>query len=128
MDGFRYFIGETTDPLFERWFYCDDLGSQLLPVIKEFFASEEYRTGRPIPGSSIPDKLPYHVDFQRKVQEPFNLATWLQCNKPDIKRNGVKNLFAGEILQSEVLIYGTGINDMKPVQHEIWLWQLVKRT
>ena len=49
-DGLRYFVEQdgipTTDVLFERWFYCDDLGSQLGPVIREFFASEQYKTGR----------------------------------------------------------------------------------
>ncbi len=37
----------SSDALFERWFYCDDLGVQLVPIIREFFASEECRTGRP---------------------------------------------------------------------------------
>ena len=35
----------STNSLFERWFYCNDLGSQLGPVIKEYFASEQHRTG-----------------------------------------------------------------------------------
>ena len=35
----------TEEVLFERWFYCDDLGTQLGPVIREFFASEQYKTG-----------------------------------------------------------------------------------
>ena len=34
----RYFIekdGEKTlDSLYEKWFYCDDLGTQLAPIIK----------------------------------------------------------------------------------------------
>ena len=43
----RYFVQDgTTTSLFERWFYCDDLGSQLGPIIKEFFASEQYKTGK----------------------------------------------------------------------------------
>lgn len=48
-DGLRYFVEDqgspTSNVLFERWFYCDDLGSQLGPVIKEFFASEQHKTG-----------------------------------------------------------------------------------
>ena len=48
-DGLRYFVeangAPTRDVLFERWFYCDDLGTQLGPVIKEFFASEQFKTG-----------------------------------------------------------------------------------
>jgi len=52
------------------------LGAQLVPVIKEYFASEEHRTGRPVPGSSVPEKLPYEVDMVRVTQEPFNLKNW----------------------------------------------------
>ncbi len=33
------------ESLYERWFYCDDLGSQLGPVIRAFFASEQHKTG-----------------------------------------------------------------------------------
>lgn len=35
MDGLRYFIDGTTDILWERWFHCTDLGTQLGPLIKE---------------------------------------------------------------------------------------------
>ena len=39
-DGLRYFIEEdgkpTLDILFEDWFYCDDLGTQLGPIIKQY--------------------------------------------------------------------------------------------
>ena len=48
-DGLRYFVEDgSTNSLFEKWFYCDDLGSQLGPVIKSFFASEQYKTGKSI--------------------------------------------------------------------------------
>jgi len=50
LDGLRYYMGDTTDILFEKWFYCKDLGTQLAPIIQEFFSSEQYKTGKPIPG------------------------------------------------------------------------------
>lgn len=31
----RYFVDNSTDVLFERWFYCENLGTQLVPIIKE---------------------------------------------------------------------------------------------
>ena len=34
-DGLRYYVEGTTDPLWEEWFYCYDLGTQLGPVIKK---------------------------------------------------------------------------------------------
>ena len=43
---FRYFVEDgSTNSLFERWFYGDDLGTQLGPVIREFCASKQYKTG-----------------------------------------------------------------------------------
>ena len=75
-DGLRYYVGDTTDTLFERWFYCDDLGSQLKPVIEEFFASEEFKTGAPGP-TSINKNPPWIPDSQRVVEKPFNLQGWL---------------------------------------------------
>ena len=63
-DGLRYYVGDTTRTLFERWFYCDDLGSQLKPVIEEFFASEECRTGEPGP-TSVNKNPPWLPDSRR---------------------------------------------------------------
>lgn len=33
--AFRYYVDNGTAILFERWFYCQNLGTQLVPVIKE---------------------------------------------------------------------------------------------
>ena len=32
-DGLRYFVGDTTEVLYEEYFHCKDLGSELVPVI-----------------------------------------------------------------------------------------------
>ncbi|XP_047472873.1 3-hydroxyanthranilate 3,4-dioxygenase-like [Penaeus chinensis] len=76
LDGLRYYVEGTTESLFERWFYCEDLGTQLGPIIKEYFASEQHKTGKPVPGT-IPDNPPFVPDAARKLEEPFPLAKWL---------------------------------------------------
>ena len=35
IDGLRYYFDGTTDILWEEWFHCYDLGTQLGPVIKK---------------------------------------------------------------------------------------------
>ncbi|XP_069110360.1 3-hydroxyanthranilate 3,4-dioxygenase-like, partial [Argopecten irradians] len=51
-DGLRYYIEEDGKPtlksLYEEWFHCEDLGSQLGPIIKRYFASDQHKTGRPV--------------------------------------------------------------------------------
>ncbi|XP_062065331.1 3-hydroxyanthranilate 3,4-dioxygenase isoform X2 [Lepus europaeus] len=59
LDGLRYYVEDSLDVLYEKWFYCKDLGTQLVPIIQEFFRSEQYRTGKPIPaaqGAAVPSE------------------------------------------------------------------------
>jgi len=122
LDCLRYYVEGSTDTLFERWFYCDDLGAQLGPIIKEFFASEECRTGRPKEGSIqlIP---PYEPDNNLTVAGAFNLEEWLLCHREEILEKGWKKLFDGDY-QSNIVVYGKGVNQLRAVYGEIWLWQL----
>ena len=36
-DSVRWFVPGTTDILFDGWFYCKDLGIELVPLIKGIF-------------------------------------------------------------------------------------------
>ena len=47
LDGLRYYVPGTKQILYERWFHCTDLGTQLAPIIKAFLDSNEHRTGVP---------------------------------------------------------------------------------
>ena len=49
-DGLRYYVesDDGIDPnkiLYQRWFHCKDLGKELGPIIKGYFASEQHKTG-----------------------------------------------------------------------------------
>ena len=41
-DGLRYYVENTTDILWEEWFYCYDLGIQLGPVIKKSVGANNF--------------------------------------------------------------------------------------
>ncbi|KAJ8308617.1 hypothetical protein KUTeg_013491 [Tegillarca granosa] len=125
-DGLRYYVEEdgkpTLNSLYEEWFHCVDLGTQLGPVIKRFFASEQCKTGKPIPGT-IPENPPVILDSKRKVEEPFNLHKWLSENKEELHKKGCLNLF-GKGYQFQVDVYGQGENTSKCDNAETFIWQL----
>ncbi|ROT81493.1 hypothetical protein C7M84_025336 [Penaeus vannamei] len=126
LDGLRYYVEGTTDSLFERWFYCEDLGSQLGPIIKEYFASEQHKTGKPIPGT-IPENPPFAPDAARKLEDPFPLAKWLTKHSAEIHQEGSKRLFDLSY-QSDVTVFGRGTSEVKLPRAETWLWQLEGET
>ncbi|KAL5009188.1 hypothetical protein ScPMuIL_014769 [Solemya velum] len=131
LDGLRYFVeledGKATlDSLYEEWFHCTDLGTQLAPVIKRFFASEQYRTGKPLPGS-IPEHPPIILDSKTTLKAPFNLHHWLAENRSSLDDKGCLNLF-GEGQQFQVDVYGKGENTGKSDVAEILIWQLEGET
>ncbi len=33
-DSVRWFVPDTSDVLYDKWFYCEDLGTVLVPLIK----------------------------------------------------------------------------------------------
>jgi len=125
-DGLRYFVEKngvpTTESLYEEWFYCEDLGSQLGPIIKRFFASEQYKTGKPIPGT-IPENPPLILDEEISLQDPFNLQAWIEKNRTKLNSSGHIQLF-GDNYQFEVKVYGKGENSGQCNEAETWIWQI----
>ena len=53
-DGLRWYTADHTQVLYEEWFYCEDLGMQLVPVIERFRASEAFKTGAPSGPPGVP--------------------------------------------------------------------------
>jgi len=118
-DGLRYFCEDGVTPLWEKWFHCDDLGTQLAPIIKEYFASEPYKTGVPDPDNIAKDP-PIKVDSTTEVDAPFSLKEWIAENKSDIEC-GTKELFGkGEF---KINIHGEG-EQSGEWQGETWLRQM----
>ncbi|ELT95835.1 hypothetical protein CAPTEDRAFT_205859 [Capitella teleta] len=90
-DGLRQEIRDgsfTLDPLYEAFFYCSDLGTELAPIIKGFFASEQYITGKPIPGKNLCDEIPLHIDNKTKLQDPIDFKEWIKEHRDELKTKG----------------------------------------
>ncbi|XP_053167466.1 3-hydroxyanthranilate 3,4-dioxygenase isoform X2 [Hemicordylus capensis] len=120
-DGLRYYVGESTDVLFEKWFYCDDLGTQLIPIIQEFFSSRQYQTGKPNPDELLKE-IPFPLNDTR-VMDPFNFQEWLDDHHEEIDQRKSLRLF-GDNFETKVVVFGPGITEEKGGNADIWIWQM----
>uniref|UniRef100_A0A672TCE1 3-hydroxyanthranilate 3,4-dioxygenase n=1 Tax=Sinocyclocheilus grahami TaxID=75366 RepID=A0A672TCE1_SINGR len=98
-DGLRYFVDNSTDVLFERWFYCENLGTQLVPIIKEFMDSKQNKTGKPDPAEPI-KPTPYPLNTM-KVMAPFCFREWVEKQKPALASGQPVDMF-GTQFETEV--------------------------
>ncbi|XP_039743225.1 3-hydroxyanthranilate 3,4-dioxygenase isoform X2 [Pteropus medius] len=121
LDGLRYYMGDTADVLFEKWFYCEDLGTQLAPIIQEFFISEQYRTGKPISDQLL--KEPPYPLSTRSVMEPVSLETWLDGHHEKLQAGTPLSLF-GDTYETQVIVHGQGRSKGPRLDVDMWLWQL----
>ncbi|XP_039594393.1 3-hydroxyanthranilate 3,4-dioxygenase [Polypterus senegalus] len=119
LDALRYYMDGTTDVLFERWFYCENLGVQLVPVIQEFFNSKQSRTGIPDP-EDLRKELPFPFNNTR-LMNPFLLKEWIVKHKNDLAKKPV-DMF-GVHFETEVVMYGEGESEGQK-RSDIWIWQL----
>ncbi|KAJ6636734.1 3-hydroxyanthranilate 3,4-dioxygenase [Pseudolycoriella hygida] len=120
LDGLRYFIKDSITPLFERWFYCENLGEQLVPIINEFFSCEERVTQIPTK-YSIPESEPYALNDTQSTDQPINVEQFLQENRSQIETSA-KRMFS-EDSKTDVWWYGPGTFEIFSNDHDTFLWQ-----
>eukprot|EP00914_Ancora_sagittata_P033600 GHVO01067729.1.p1 GENE.GHVO01067729.1~~GHVO01067729.1.p1 ORF type:complete len:288 (+),score=37.56 GHVO01067729.1:49-864(+) len=128
-DGLRYFQEQdgkmTLDPLYEAYFHCTDLGTQLAPIIKGFFASEQYKTGKPIPGSgTIFEQPPIDIDHETKLQDPINFKEWINEHRDELKKRGKVPVYDNKRFQFQVYAFGKGTHEEHSPVAETFIWQL----
>ncbi|KAL0964355.1 hypothetical protein UPYG_G00322710 [Umbra pygmaea] len=119
-DCLRYYVEGTTDPLFEKWFYCEDLGTQLVPVIQEFFASEQHRTGRPDP-DEVFRQPPFQMNTMH-VMSPFNFKEFVDTQRPSLANGQPIDMFGAQF-ETEIMLYGHGPTETFKRDTDIWIWQ-----
>jgi len=117
LDGLRYYVDDSNETiLWERFFYCSNLGAQLGPLIREHFDSECFKTRFPEPN---PQPAPWEVDSKIMLANPQSLAT--RC----------KNLTTGgdadRLFRKEFVVYLVGSETRTPelpIDTECFLWCL----
>ncbi|XP_029926586.1 3-hydroxyanthranilate 3,4-dioxygenase [Myripristis murdjan] len=120
-DCLRYYVDNSPQILFERWFYCENLGTQLVPIIREFMASEQCRTGKPNPYDDFTNP-PFSMNTER-VMPPFNFKKWLDTQRPILATGRHINMF-GDQFETETLLYGPGWPETSKRESDVWIWQL----
>ncbi|XP_051935776.1 3-hydroxyanthranilate 3,4-dioxygenase [Hippocampus zosterae] len=120
-DCLRYYVDNTTDILFEKWFYCEDLGTQLVPIIREFMASTQYKTGKPDP-SEVFAEPPFQMN-NMNVMSPFCFKSWMEKQKPFLANGNPINVFGAQF-ETEATMFGRGSSDSSLPQSDVWIWQL----
>ncbi|XP_061766895.1 3-hydroxyanthranilate 3,4-dioxygenase-like isoform X1 [Nerophis ophidion] len=122
-DCLRYYVDNTTDILFEKWFYCQNLGTQLVPIIQEFMASKQCKTGKPDPSADEEFRDPPFLMNNMNVMSPFCFKSWLDKHKPFLTNGNPINMF-GALFETEVTLFGGGLTESSLPQSDMWIWQL----
>ncbi|XP_063775879.1 3-hydroxyanthranilate 3,4-dioxygenase [Pseudophryne corroboree] len=120
-DGLRYYIDNSSEVLFEKWFYCENLGTQLGPIINEFFDSKQYKTGKPDPDQKS-EKIPFPLNTEN-VLEPFSFHNWLEEHRLEIIQKKHVCLFE-DLHETKAALYGSGQTENSTSDTDTWLWQL----
>lgn len=126
-DGLRWYVDfeKCEDVLYERYFYCDDLGRDLVPVVKTFKSSEECATGKP-KEDSVPAEKPFVQDMTTEVPDPFVLKDWLKAHEKELDSGADLNLFEGHPDKefSVRIIGGESVQSRRKFEYETFLYQL----
>jgi 3-hydroxyanthranilate 3,4-dioxygenase len=108
-DGLRWYIPsrEGSDILYQEWFHCTDLGTQLRVVIERFFASDAHKTK--IPPADLDLSEPVIIDNEATVPDPVNLRSWAssRCGL----RGGAATLYGNDTTKEFRVDTSTGGSD-----------------
>uniref|UniRef100_A0A665TZU3 3-hydroxyanthranilate 3,4-dioxygenase n=1 Tax=Echeneis naucrates TaxID=173247 RepID=A0A665TZU3_ECHNA len=120
-DCLRYYVDNSTDILFERWFHCKNLGTELVPIIKEFMESQQCRTGRPDPNEVFREP-PFQMNTMN-MMSPFSFKDWLDKQRPALATGRPVDMFGAQF-ETEAMVFGPGLMDAAAPQSNVWIWQL----
>jgi 3-hydroxyanthranilate 3,4-dioxygenase len=125
-DAVRWYVPKSVDTLYEKWFNCKDLGTELVPLIKDYFSSEEYATK--VPGSNVLNKSEYPFELNNTLIDnnkhgAFNLLE--RCFSSDLS---VLDFHSKELnLQFECTVFKRGehiLANFVGGSIDVWFWQL----
>jgi 3-hydroxyanthranilate 3,4-dioxygenase len=101
IDALRYYVCDFDESeedanriLWEKWFYCSDLGTQLPPVVQQFKASEQFTSHIPSE-TSVSSNPPTILDTETELREPFDLIPFIEKNGDILRKHKQLDIFNG---------------------------------
>eukprot|EP00056_Hartaetosiga_gracilis_P012134 m.190843 g.190843 ORF g.190843 m.190843 type:complete len:312 (+) comp13643_c1_seq7:89-1024(+) len=124
-DGLRYYCrSDQSKPLWERWFYCYDLGSQLGPVISEYFASKEHETDVPS-SDNVTSPCPVNLDTSTTLSSPQSLSKLIEGHGDALTSSGKANLLPDGEFKMQVFSKSDNPHEFNSGEGQMWVWQHV---
>lgn len=129
-DGLRWFtdFDECNTVLYEHYFHCNDLGKDLVPVVKAYMSSEEHETKTPGNHVLADSDRPWQIDNDTEIPPPFMFADFLEQNKDAFANGESKPLFPNHPDKEFTILVASGGKDgtersteSKP--YDSWLYQ-----
>ena len=129
IDCLRWYIPkqDNPEPLYEEFFHCFDLGVQLKPVILAYFASEQHKTGHPLPGTIMESlKAPVQPNSEIDAPKPINIKNWISDNLEHVLFSSSGFDYLSDIGEFKVTFFA-GPNSSNIIHShnevEAWIWQ-----
>lgn len=129
LDGLRWYVdfNNCDQILWEKYFHCYDLGRDLVPVVKEYHASEEKQSR--VPGGNVCDDgaRPLQQDTQTSVPDPFNLNEWIEAHGDELASGASIPLFGADHPDKEItvlIIGGASRQELPAWKGDTWMYQI----
>eukprot|EP00484_Ammonia_sp_Unknown_P021722 CAMPEP_0197026646 /NCGR_PEP_ID=MMETSP1384-20130603/6689_1 /TAXON_ID=29189 /ORGANISM="Ammonia sp." /LENGTH=378 /DNA_ID=CAMNT_0042455347 /DNA_START=43 /DNA_END=1179 /DNA_ORIENTATION=- len=127
LDCLRYYVCDfepneknESKILWEKWFFCSNLGTQLPPIVKEFEASEEFKSHEP--GKHVKKKPPVKLDTEVLIPDPIDLFPFIEKNRKYLEKHKRLDIYSGTQTQARIL---TGPFELRRKFHqETWYYCL----
>ena len=86
LDGLRWYTDFEAPQkvLWDKFFYCDDLERDLVPVVKQYKGSAEAQDHVARDHVTPPAERPWEIDTEMAVPEPFDLAPWIDQHRSEL--------------------------------------------
>eukprot|EP01083_Nonionella_stella_P197561 726249_1 len=124
-DALRYYVcdfdkneKDENKILWEKWFHCTNLGTQLPPVVRQFETSEEFKSHAP--GDNVSKKPPVKLDTEVLVQDPIDLYPYIEKHKIFLQKHKRLDIYSGT--QTQVRIMCGPFELRRKYHQETWIY------